>query len=54
MAKLKLSDHPDLAMAAGRDAANRHMHSENRKVWNREDFNVAVETYNSIMEDKSK
>lgn len=35
---------PQLAHAAAMDAANAHMRSHNRAVWNEEDFNVAAVT----------
>lgn len=33
-----------IAMAAGRDAANRNMRAEGRTEWNEEDYNIAAET----------
>ena len=32
----------DLAHAAARDAANRHMREHGRTSWNQDDYNVAV------------
>ena len=32
----------DLAMAAGRDAANRSMRAAGRSCWNEDDYNVAA------------
>jgi hypothetical protein len=31
-----------IAMAAGRDAANRNMKANGRTVWNEEDYNIAA------------
>jgi hypothetical protein len=38
----------ELAHAAGRDAANRHMRAAGRKVWNEEDFNVAIREFTRL------
>jgi hypothetical protein len=35
----------DLAMAAGRDAANRHMREHGRAQWNGDDWNEASSTF---------
>lgn len=35
----------DLAMAAGRDAANRSMRRNGRTTWNQEDYQAAVQTF---------
>lgn len=39
----------ELAMAAGRDAANRNMRKAGRSVWNEDDYNVAIDTYTRLM-----
>ena len=38
----------ELARAAARDAANRHMLRGGRLKWNRDDYNVAAETFNRL------
>ncbi len=38
----------DLANAAARDAANRHMLRGGRLKWNQDDYNVAVETFHRL------
>ena len=38
-----------LAVAAGRDAANRSMRKAGRKAWTRADFIVAARTTNSLL-----
>ncbi len=38
-----------LALAAAQDTANRRMHREGRKVWNREDFDAACDEYERLM-----
>lgn len=39
----------ELAHAAGHDAASRHMRKEGRNAWNEGDFDIAVQTMNSLM-----
>jgi len=39
----------ELAMAAGKDAANRAMKSGGRTRWSTEDYNVMVRTVDSIL-----
>src|SRR5205814_1205502 len=36
----------DIAMAAGRDAGNRHARKAGRELWNRSDFNHAAKVFN--------
>lgn len=38
----------ELAMAAGRDAANRRMRSEGRTRWNEDDYNEAVRVFEAL------
>lgn len=38
-----------LAMAAGRDAATRHMRKTGRAVWSVEDYNIAVATVDRLL-----
>jgi hypothetical protein len=38
----------ELAMAAGRDAANERMRSAGRTAWSRADYNAAVRTFNRL------
>lgn len=38
----------DLAMAVGRDAANRNMRKAGRERWNEDDWNVACETFDRL------
>ncbi len=40
---------PQLAMAAGWDAANRRMRREGRTTWNEDDWNHAAEVYERCM-----
>ena len=40
---------PKIAMAAGRDAANRHAKQHGRDAWNEDDWNVAVETVDRLL-----
>lgn len=37
-----------LAMAASQDHGNRHAKKHGRKVWNRDDYNAAVEKFNQL------
>jgi len=37
-----------IAMAAGRDAGNRHAKSRGRSRWNRSDYNAAVREFNRL------
>jgi len=39
----------EIAMAAGRDAANRRAKQDGRDVWNEDDWNVAVETVDRLL-----
>ena len=39
----------ELAMAAGRDAANRRMRNAGRTKWSRGDYNQAVKVFNYLM-----
>jgi hypothetical protein len=39
----------EMAHAAGEDAANRNMRAANRKVWNEEDYNIAVEEFDRLL-----
>jgi len=43
---MKMTYH--LAMAAGKDAADRNMREHGRPKWNRSDYNVAVRTFNRL------
>jgi hypothetical protein len=38
----------EIAMAAGRDAANARMRKAGRTKWNRADYNEAVRTFNRL------
>lgn len=38
----------ELAMAAGKDAANRNMRKAGRDRWNEEDADLAVDTFNRL------
>lgn len=38
-----------IAMAAGRDAANRQMKASGRSAWNEDDFNLAAEVANRLL-----
>lgn len=38
-----------LAMAAGKDAANRQMKANGRTAWNEEDFNLAAQTVAKLL-----
>jgi len=38
-----------IAMAAGRDAANRQMHAEGRAAWSDADWDLACATFNRLM-----
>ena len=44
----------DLAMAAGRDAANRQMRAAKRTAWNEDDYNRAVEVFWQLYCDKEQ
>lgn len=48
MLRLNHEDFEALARAAATDAANRHMRKAGRKVWNRDDYNVAAEELERI------
>lgn len=48
MLRLNHEDFEALARAAATDAANRHMRAAGRKVWNRDDYNVAAEELERI------
>ena len=39
----------DIAMAAGADAADRHMRENARKTWNADDYNLMVQEFNRIL-----
>lgn len=41
---------PELARAAGRDAANERMRAAGRSTWNRADYNHAVKVTNRLMQ----
>lgn len=45
---MKLTMTRDLAWAAAMDEANRSMRRGGRKAWSREDYNVAVDTFNRL------
>lgn len=45
---MKLTMTPQIARAAAWDAANRNMRKNGRKVWNEEDYNVAVAEYDRL------
>lgn len=38
----------ELAMGAGRDAANRQMRRESRKSWNVRDYNLACDVFDKL------
>ena len=38
-----------IARAAAKDAANRQMRAEGRTVWNKDDYELAVRTFNRLM-----
>lgn len=40
----------DMAMAAGRDAANRRMRAAGRKTWSRADYNAAWRVTNRLLD----
>lgn len=39
-----------LCMAIGQDAGNHNMRKNNRKAWNDDDWNVAAETSNKLLD----
>lgn len=39
----------DLAMAAGKDAANAQARAANREAWNAEDWNLMAATFNRLL-----
>ena len=39
-----------LCMAAGKDAGNRNMRKHNRKSWNEDDWNVAADEANKLLD----
>ena len=47
MANIKIDY--NLAMAAGKDAANRSMRANNRTAWNEDDYNEAVKVFTMLM-----
>lgn len=40
----------ELAYAAATDVGNRSMKANNRTAWNEDDYNVAAETFQRLME----
>ena len=45
---MKLTMTYELAMAAGRDAANAQARNNGRKAWSVDDYNLAVEVFNRL------
>ena len=39
----------EMAMSAGKDAANRQMRKAGRKKWNKADYNLAARTANKLL-----
>lgn len=44
----------ELAMAAGRDAANKQAQSAGRKAWNEDDWNLMCQTFSCLMPEPAK
>lgn len=43
---------PELKRAIAHDDVNRQMRKAGRKVWNRDDYNLAVRVLNELLDDK--
>jgi hypothetical protein len=46
--RFSIDDLKHIAHAAGRDAADRRMRSQNRKVWNKADYELACKVTNQV------
>ena len=44
----------DLAMAAGKDAANRQMRQAGRSVWSAVDYDLSVDTFDRLFPEASR
>lgn len=52
MSRIEITYEP--TMAAGRDAANRHMQKNKRAAWNLDDRNVAARTFHKLYQEEVK
>ena len=51
---MKITMTYEIAMAAGKDAGNRHMRKNNRTGWNLDDRNVAAGTFHDLYPDPTE